>query len=198
MGGLQVDRTKNESTGVRGTSKDSFYFLAESDSSASVHQVTLNYSDGHFCSCKGQIAKLRKFGPSLSRLNTTQSLTLPQPSRHWCKHVHAVRSAPADFRLESRRQRNAYFGIHEPAVDVETGTTEEPQSGRQAALNHTARKQAERGDSDARERLAALDAERDALLVEVEAERQATELRDGLDALFAAHGKDAVIAAMVS
>jgi hypothetical protein len=189
MGSLAIDRIKNQSPGKRGTGKESLYFNAGSDSSSSTHDVTLNYDTGHFCSCRGMLSKIRKHG-AVGTLNVRQPLSVSGPAMHWCKHIKAVRSAPADFRIEARKMRNEFFGINETPVDPETGKAEE--SGRRAAVQAETVKRAGAGDKNAQERLAAIEAQREALLAEIEAERKDTELREGIQALIDAHGENAV------
>jgi hypothetical protein len=199
MGSLAIDRIKNQSPGKRGTGKESIYFNAGSDSSSSTYDVTLNYDTGHFCSCRGMLSKIRKHG-AVGSLNARQPLSISGPPMHWCKHIKAVRSAPAEFRIEARKMRNEFFGISETPVDPETGRSGEPEApvGRRAAIKATHVKRAARGDQDAVDRLAAIEAEREALLAEIEADKMGVELRKGLDELIQAHGESAVKAATAS
>lgn len=199
MGSLAIDRIKNQSPGKRGTGKESIYFNAGSDSSSSTHDVTLNYDTGHFCSCRGMLSKIRKHG-AVGTLNARQPLSVSGPAMHWCKHIKAVRSAPADFRIEARKMRNEFFGISETPVDPETGQSGAPEApvGRRAAIKATHEKRAARGDQDAKDRLAAIEAEREALLAEIAAEAVTTEIRTAVSALVDAHGEDAVKAALAS
>ncbi|KKN11362.1 hypothetical protein LCGC14_1027440, partial [marine sediment metagenome] len=119
MGSIAVDNRKN--AGSAGT-KDSTYFAAGSDSSSATHEVTLNYGTGHWCSCRGMIAKKKKFG---SVANPHQSTSVHQTGRHYCKHVTGVRRADPSIRIEARRIRNDAFGIMETPTDAETGATGE-------------------------------------------------------------------------
>ncbi len=120
MGSIQVDNRKN--AGSAGT-KDSTYFGAGSDSSSATHEVTLNYGTGHWCSCRGMIAKKKKFG---SVADTHQNVGIAQTSRHYCKHITTVRAADPSIRIEARRIRNDAFGIMETPTDAETGATDAP------------------------------------------------------------------------
>jgi hypothetical protein len=189
---ISVDTIKNQSSGKRGTAKDSLYFNVGSDSSSATHDVTLNYGTGHFCTCRGMISKIRKFG-AVSTLNTHQSLSLPPTSRHFCKHIHAVRSADPELRIEARRLRNEHFGISETPTDPETGRTSgemsAPGTGRRAAVRATHEKRAARGDEGARERLAEIEAQAAAL-------REQIEIEDALENLYKQYGKKAVISSM--
>lgn len=160
--GVQVDRYKNESPKgkKRFTAKESLYFSVDG-SKGNSYEATLNYDTGHFCSCRGMISKIRKFG-AVPELDTRN----PQ---HWCKHIGEVRSPAAfELRVEARRIRNETFGIHEAPQDPETGRTIEevpsPVSNRRKAVAHT---KAKTGDVDAATRLAEIEAEREALLKEI-------------------------------
>lgn len=194
MGSISVDNRKN--SGSAGT-KDSTYFGAGSDSSSATHEVTLNYGTGHWCSCRGMIAKKKKFG---SVADTHQNVGIAQTSRHYCKHVTSVRAADPSIRIEARRIRNDAFGINETPTDAETGatgdvvaaaptpTTPAQPTGRRAAVAASRQAKADRGDATARERLATIEAE----LAEA---RKAIELEDAIAALRVSHGDDAVKAA---
>jgi NACalpha-BTF3-like transcription factor len=186
MGSIAVDNSKN--AGSAG-GKDSTYFAAGSDSSSSTHSVTLNYGQGHWCSCRGMIAKKKKFG---SVADTHQNVGIAQTSRHYCKHVTSVRAADPSIRIEARRIRNDAFGISEPPVDAETGATIEPvaqapkaptqPTGRRAAI-------AAQKAKSAPERLAEIE-------IELAAARKTVELEDAIAALRVSHGDDAVKAAL--
>lgn len=200
--GMAIDRQANNSPGKKGTGKESIYFNVDSDSSSGTYNVTLNYDTGHFCSCRGMLSKIRKFG-AVPTLDARQALRLPKTSQHWCKHVHAVRSAPADFRIEARKMRNEFFGINETPVDPETGQAGDPiappaPTGRRAAVKATMAKKAARGDKSAADRLAEIEAQREALLAEVAAEEAATEIRSVVSGLVDAHGAEAVKKALAS
>jgi hypothetical protein len=192
MGSISIDNNKNQSAGTKGTSKGSLYFRAGSDSSSSVHEVTLNYDTGHWCSCRGMIAKKRKFG---SVADTHQPTSLPQTSRHFCKHIQAIRTADSSIRVEARRMRNEFFGINEDAFDPETGVAPvapvaaKPATGRRAAVKASREAKAARGDQSARERLAQIEAADDKLRAQVEIE-------DTIKALSDKHGINAVKAAL--
>lgn len=184
MGSIAIDNRKN--AGSAGT-KDSTYFAAGSDSSSSTHEVTLNYGTGHWCSCRGMIAKKKKFG---SVADPHQNVKITQTSRHYCKHVTAVRAADPSIRIEARRIRNDAFGIMETPTDAETGATGEAPvtaapkapTGRRAAI-------AAQKAKSAPERLAEIEAEAEKLRAQVEIE-------DAIAALKAKHGEDAVKAAL--
>lgn len=197
MGSISIDNNKNQSRGTRGTSKGSLYFRAGSDSSNAVHEVTLNYDTGHWCSCRGMIAKKRKFG---AVADTHQPTSLPQTSRHFCKHIQAIRTADASIRIEARRMRNEFFGINESALDPETGATPavpkpvskpvaKPITGRRAAVKASREAKAARGDKSARDRLVEIEAAADKLRAQVEIE-------DTIKALSDKHGVKAVKAAL--
>lgn len=193
MGSIAVDNHKN--AGSAGT-KDSTYFGAGSDSSSTTHEVTLNYGTGHWCSCRGMIAKKKKFG---SVADTHQNVGIAQTSRHYCKHITLVRAADPSIRIEARRIRNDAFGIMETPTDAETGATGDAvqptratpaqPTGRRAAVAASRKAKAARGDETARERLAAIEAE----LAEA---RKTIELEDAIAALRVNHGDDAVKAAL--
>lgn len=194
MGSIQVDNRKN--AGSAGT-KDSTYFGAGSDSSSTTHEVTLNYGTGHWCSCRGMIAKKKKFG---SVADTHQNVGIAQTSRHYCKHITSVRAADPSIRIEARRIRNDAFGISEPPVDAETGATDAPTAtlprapkaaptGRRAAVKASREAKAARGDQTARDRLAEIENQAAAL-------RKQVELEDAIAALRVSHGDDAVKAAL--
>jgi hypothetical protein len=187
MGSIAIDNRKNQ--GSAGT-KDSTYFAAGSDSSSSTHEVTLNYGQGHWCSCRGMIAKKRKFG---SVADPHQNTGLPQTSRHYCKHVQAIRTADPSIRIEARRIRNDAFGIMETPTDAETGATGErveapapvATTGRRAAVKASREAKAARGDGNARERIEQIE-------IELAAARKQLELEDSLAALTEKHGAEAV------
>lgn len=189
MGSIAIDNRKN--AGSAGT-KDSTYFAAGSDSSSSTHEVTLNYGTGHWCSCRGMIAKKKKFG---SVADPHQNTGLPQTSRHFCKHVQAIRTADSSIRIEARRLRNEAFGIMETPTDAETGATGEAVtvpikagktiSGRKAAIAASREAKAARGEGNARERLAEIEAQAAAM-------RKQIEIEDAVKALTDKHGAEAV------
>jgi hypothetical protein len=188
--GVQVDRYKNESpTGKkRATAKESLYFSVDSGSSNTSYEATLNYDTGHFCNCRGMISKIRKFGavPTLDKRN-------PQ---HWCKHVNEVRSPAAfELRVEARRIRNEAFGISEAPRDPETGRVIEevpaPASNRKRAVAHT---KAKNGNTDPADRLAEIEAEREALLKEI-ADAQGS-VNTAVATLVSEHGVDVVADAL--
>ena len=193
MGSIAIDNRKN--SGSAGT-KDSTYFAAGSDSSSGTHEVTLNYGTGHWCSCRGMIAKKKKFG---SVANPHQNVGITQTSRHYCKHITSVRAADPSIRIEARRIRNDAFGIMEPPVDAETGATPAPvaqapkapaqPTGRRAAVKGSREAKAARGVVSAQERLAKIE-------VELAAARKQIELEDAIAALRESHGEDAVKAAL--
>ena len=190
--GVQVDRYKNESTGrsgsrrERGTAKESLYFGVEG-SGGNTYGTTLNYSTGHWCECRGMKSKVRKFG-AVGTLN-------PKNPQHWCKHINEVRGPGAfELRIEARRIRNECFGVHENPVDPETGRSidEVPTvSNRRKAVAHT---KAQSGNTDAKTRLAEIEAEREALLKEI------SEAQNGVNSVIASlvseHGAEAVKAAL--
>lgn len=194
MGSISIDNNKNQSAGTKGTSKGSLYFRAGSDSSSAVHEVTLNYDTGHWCSCRGMIAKKRKFG---AVADTHQPTSLPQTSRHFCKHIQAIRTADASIRIEARRMRNEFFGINEDAFDPETGAAPavkakpapKPVTGRRAAVKASREAKAARGDKSARDRLVEIEAAASKLRAQVEIEDTIKDLSDK-------HGIDAVKAAL--
>jgi hypothetical protein len=190
--GVQVDRIKNQSPGKRGTAKESLYFGV--DGSKSPYGVTLNYSSGHFCNqdsgkaCMGQISKIRKFGP-VPELDTRN----PQ---HWCKHVNEARGPGAfELRVQARKIRNETFGIHEIPTDPETGRTIDeipaPVTNRRKAVAHT---KAKNGNADPANRLAEIEAEREALLKEIADAQGAVDTT--VAALVDEHGVDVVEAAL--
>lgn len=189
MGSIAVDNRKN--AGSAGT-KDSTYFAAGSDSSSTTHEVTLNYGTGHWCSCRGMIAKKKKFG---SVADPHQNTGLPQTSRHYCKHVQAVRTADPSIRIEARRIRNDAYGIMETPTDAETGTTGEvvqptpatpaQPTGRRAAVAASREAKAARGEGTARERLAEIEAQAAAM-------RKQIEIEDAISVLTKKHGAEAV------
>ena len=191
MGSIQIDNRKN--AGSAGT-KDSTYFAAGSDSSSSTYGVTLNYGTGHWCDCRGMIAKKKKFG---SVADPYQNVSITQTSRHYCKHITSVRAADPAIRIEARRIRNDAFGINEPPVDAETGKSgeapvvEAPKAptGRRAAVKASREAKAARGDGNARERLEKVE-------IELAAARKQVELEDAIAALRESHGEDAVKAAL--
>lgn len=193
MGSIAVDNRKN--AGSAGT-KDSTYFAADSDSSSATHEVTLNYGTGHWCSCRGMIAKKKKFG---SVANPHQSTSVHQTGRHYCKHVTGVRRADPSIRIEARRIRNDAFGINETPTDAETGATSDAvqptpatpaqPTGRRAAVAASRQAKADRGDATARERLAEIEAQAEGIRAQIEIE-------DTLSALKAKHGEAAVKAAL--
>ena len=195
MGSIAVDNRKN--AGSAGT-KDSTYFAAGSDSSSATHEVTLNYGTGHWCSCRGMIAKKKKFG---SVADTHQNVGIVQTSRHYCKHVTSVRAADPSIRIEARRIRNDAFGIMETPTDAETGATGEvvtqtpatpaQPTGRRAAVAASRKAKAARGDETARERLAEIE-------LQAAEMRKQIELEDAIADLKAKHGNDAVKAALVA
>lgn len=183
MGSIAIDNRKN--AGSAGT-KDSTYFAAGSDSSSSTHEVTLNYGTGHWCSCRGMIAKKKKFG---SVANPHQATSVHQTGRHYCKHVTAVRQADPSIRIEARRIRNDAFGIMETPTDAETGATgEAPVIAPKAPTGRRAAIAAQKAKS-APERLAEIEAEAEKLRAQVEIE-------DAIAALTAKHGEAAVKAAL--
>jgi hypothetical protein len=187
--GIQVDNGSNQSTGSKGTSKDSLYFRAEASGSGD-YQVTLNYGTGHWCTCRGMVSKVRKFG-GIGGHNPNQNLRLQQTERHHCKHIHAVRSADPSIRIEARKIRNNHFGIMETATDPETGATEAPvvaqapTTGRKAAVAGSRAAKAKRGDGNARERIVELEAQMEKMRAQIEIE-------DAIHALTKKHGADAV------
>jgi hypothetical protein len=116
-----------------------------------------------------------------------QSVKVEQTSRHFCKHITAVRSADSSIRIEARRRRNETFGIMESPIDPETGVSseapvEQPTMGRRAAIS------AQKSKSAA-DRLAEVESQAAALRAQVEIE-------DTLAALKAKHGEAAVKAAL--
>jgi hypothetical protein len=135
------------------------------------------------------IAKKKKFG---SVADTHQNVGIAQTSRHYCKHVTAVRAADPSIRIEARRIRNLTFEIMETPTDPETGTTGEPvvqapatpvqPTGRRAAI-------AAQKAKSAPERLAEVEAEAAAL-------REQVELEEAIASLKAKHGNAAVKAAL--
>ncbi len=187
--GVQVDRMKNQSPKgkKRETAKESLYFAVDASGGGS-YEATLNYSSGHFCSCRGMISKIRKFGPV-----PTLGVRNPQ---HWCKHVNEVRSPAAfELRVQARKIRNECFGVHETPADPETGRTIDevpsPVSNRRAAVAHT---KAKHGDTGAATRLAEIEAEREALLKEIAAEQSG--INTTVANLVSEHGVDAIKAAL--
>lgn len=179
---MNVDRMKNESRGRRGTAKESLYF-GVLGSGGNNYGVTLNYDSGHFCECKGMISKIRKFG-AVGTLDTRNS-------NHWCKHVNEARSPAAfELRIEARRIRNKTFGVHEAPQDPETGRTVDegvaPGNNRRRAVAAT---KAKAGDESAAERLVKIEAEREALLAEI---NESSKANKAVSALISEHGLDAI------
>lgn len=178
---MNVDRMKNEARGRRGTAKESLYFGVLSSTTDKNYGVTLNYDTGHWCECRGMTSKVRKFG-AVGTLDGRNS-------NHWCKHVNEARSPAAfELRIEARRIRNKTFGVHEAPTDPETGRTvdEGPVSNRRKAVAAT---KAKAGDKSAAERLAEIDAEREALLAEINESSKASK---AVSALISEHGLDAI------
>ena len=187
--GVQVDRYKNQSpTGKkRATAKESLYFSVDG-SKGNSYENTLNYDTGHWCQCRGMWSKVRKFG-AVGTLDTRN----PQ---HWCKHINEVRSPAAfELRVEARRIRNECFGIHEIPADPETGRTIDevpaPVSNRKAAVAHT---KAQHGNTGAADRLAEIEAEREALLKEIANEQGSVNAT--LATLVSEHGVEVVADAL--
>ena len=183
--GVQVDRLKNESPvgKKRATAKESLYFGVDG-SGGNIYEATLNYDTGHFCSCRGMLSKIRKFG-AVSVLDTRN----PQ---HWCKHVNQVRSPAAfELRVEARKIRNEAFGIHEIPQDPETGRVIEDvpaqASNRRKAVAHT---KAQHGNTGAQTRLDEIEAERDAILKEIEDAQSG--VKAAVASLVSEHGIDAI------
>ena len=187
--GVQVDRYKNElpKGKKRATAKESLYFAVDG-SGGNSYEATLNYDTGHFCSCRGMISKIRKFG-AVGTLD-------PRNPQHFCKHVNEIRSPAAfELRIEARRIRNECFGIHEAPQDPETGRTIEevpaPVSNRRKAVAAT---KAKNGNADAATRLAEIEAEREALLKEIANAQGA--VNTAVATLVSEHGVEVVTAAL--
>jgi hypothetical protein len=185
--GVQVDRIKNQSPGKSGTAKESLYFAVDG-SGGNAYEDTLNYSTGHWCTCRGMTSKVRKFG-AVGTLD-------PRNPQHWCKHINEVRGPGAfELRVQARRIRNETFGIHEIPADPETGRTIDevpaPVSNRKAAVAHT---KAKHGDTGAATRLAEIEAEREALLKEIADEQSG--INTVVSALVSEHGAEAIAAAL--
>ncbi len=183
--GVQVDRFKNETPKgkKRATAKESLYFSVDGSKGDS-YEDTLNYDTGHWCTCRGMISKVRKFG-AVGGLDTRN----PQ---HWCEHINEVRSPAAfELRVEARKIRNECFGIHEIPMDPETGRTIDevpaPATNRRKAVAHT---KAQNGNTGAADRLAEIEVEREALLKEI-ANAQGT-VDTTVAALVDEHGVDVV------
>ncbi len=189
--GVQVDRFKNETpTGKkRATAKESLYFSVDG-SGGNSYEDTLNYDTGHWCTCRGMISKVRKFG-AVGGLDTRN----PQ---HWCKHIAEVRSPAAfELRVEARRIRNECFGINVAPQDPETGRTIEEvpshPTNRRQAVAHT---KAKGGNTSAANRLAEIEAEREGLLKEI-ANAQGS-VNTEIASLVSEHGVEVVAAALKS
>jgi hypothetical protein len=185
--GVQVDRYKNESPGKRGTAKESLYFAVDG-SGGNAYEDTLNYDTGHWCTCRGMTSKVRKFG-AVGTLD-------PRNPQHWCKHINEVRSPAAfELRVEARKIRNECFGIHEIPMDPETGRTVDevpaPVTNRRKAVAHT---KAKHGNTKQADRLAEIEAEREALLKEIAAEQ--TGINTAVATLVSEHGAEAIAAAL--
>jgi hypothetical protein len=185
--GVQVDRYKNESPGKRGTAKESLYFAVDG-SGGNAYEDTLNYDTGHWCTCRGMTSKVRKFG-AVGTLD-------PRNPQHWCKHINEVRGPGAfELRVEARRIRNECFGIHEAPADPETGRTIDevpaPVTNRRKAVAHT---KAKHGNTKQADRLAEIEAEREALLKEIAAEQSG--INTTVANLVSEHGAEAIAKAL--
>jgi hypothetical protein len=105
-----------------------------------------------------------------------QSVKVEQTSRHFCKHITAVRSADSSIRIEARRRRNETFGIMESPIDPETGVSseapvEQPTMGRRAAISAQKSKSAADRLAEVESQAAALRAQVKALLHENDPEQ---------------------------
>jgi hypothetical protein len=167
---------KNDSafgpSGKKRRMRSSLYLLV--GGSSDVYDVTVNFEskNGHWCQkesgarCHGNgNGKGQKYGPPQGRDKRNPV--------EWCKHVAAA-LADVEALAEAEDRTAAAFGERTIAVKVKPAVPAFPETDAAA------------------DRLAALNAERDALLAEIAAEEQTAELREAVAALIEKHGAEAV------
>jgi hypothetical protein len=168
---------KNDSrmgpSGKKSRMRSSLYLLV--GGSSDVYDVTVNFEskNGHWCQkesgarCHGNgNGKGQKYGPPQGRDKRNPV--------EWCKHVAAA-LADVEALAEAEDRTAAAFGEGRTAtVTVKPAVPAFPETDAAA------------------DRLAALNAERDALLAEIAAEEQTAELRTAIAALIETHGAEAV------
>ena len=170
-GQVEVDRDSNLSiygpSGTRKRKATSSYLLV--GGSSNTYKVTISTAGAHFCNdhagepCKGNtFGKARKYGSVHKRDRND--------AQQWCKHVSAALASP-ELIAEAQDLTASAFGA--PIVKaiekiVETAKELHPKTEPTA---------------DARDRLAELDAERDALAAKIASEKVAALIAEvGLDA----------------
>ena len=172
---------KNDSTfgpsGKRKRSEDSLFLLV--GGSKDVYDVTVNFEtkNGHWCQtlegnrCHGNgNGKGQKYGPPQGRDK--------HDPNQWCKHVKAALAATECLSEASDRTAVA-FGHKPGKITVEV-------------IAKPAVPAFEAPATDARARLAALEAEQNKLREEIANEEKGNALREAVAALIAEHGKAAV------
>lgn len=176
-GETSVDVTRNESvngdSGRRKRSASSAYLLA--GGSSDTYSVTVNFDSGHFCkvdggeACKGNLfGKKGKYG-AINVRNTNDPAA-------WCKHVKAV-LANVEQITEAQEITAVAFGGKKTA----TVTVKAPVKAFEPKVEV----------ESAADRLRVLEAEKAALVAEIEGEKS-LELRDAIHDLIRDHGQDAV------
>ncbi len=170
---------KNDSaqgpSGKKRRMRSSLYLLV--GGSSDVYDVTVNFesTNGHWCQkesgarCHGNgNGKGQKYGPPQGRDKRNPV--------EWCKHVAAA-LADVEALAEAEERTAAAFGERTATVTVKPAVPAFPETG-------------------AADRLAVLNAEREALLAEIAAEEQTANLNGKLADLFGEFGADAVKAAI--
>ncbi len=167
---------KNDSamgpSGRKRRMRSSLYMLV--GGSSDVYEVTVNFEskNGHWCQkesgarCHGNgNGKGQKYGPPQGRDK--------RDPQQWCKHVKAA-LADVEGLAEAEERTAAAFGERTATVTVKPAVPAFPET------------------DTAADRLATLNAERDALLAEIAAEEQTAELREAIATLIEKHGAEAV------
>jgi hypothetical protein len=176
---------KNDSakgpSGTRARSRDSLYMLV--GGSSDVYDVTVNFEskNGHWCQkesgarCHGNgNGKGQKYGPPQGRDK--------HDPQQWCKHVKAA-LADVEGLAEAEERTARAFGERTATVTVKPAVP---------AFDKPEPVKAEPVKSDARERLAAIEAEAAKLREAIASEEQTGKLRKAVAALIAEHGAEAV------
>ena len=181
-------------SGRRARSKDSLYL--EVGGSKDVYNVTINFdsTQGHWCE-KFSGDRCHGNGNGKSRTYGKPSERNKRNPQHWCKHVQAAMSA-TDMLAEAQERTAIAFGAPRTARLVEAPRAVVAPVVVEAPRAVVAPVVVEAPHASARERLAALDAERERLVAEVAADEKAAELRTAIAELINVHGKVSIAEAL--